>query len=70
MKALQRSVWSLIFLGFGVHLVFAEKQGSQVQQRMSAKDCYQTHQVDVPWRKKMLLWGTCDVVRVEGTYCK
>ena len=34
MKALQRVVWSLIFLGFGVHLVKAEEQGSQVQQRM------------------------------------
>ena len=32
MKALQWVVWSLIFLGFGVHLVNAEEQGSQVQQ--------------------------------------
>ena len=38
MKALQRAVWSLIFLGIGVHLVNAEEQGSQVQQRMSEKD--------------------------------
>ena len=38
MKALQRVVWSLIFLGFGVHLVKAEEQ---VQQRMSEKDLYQ-----------------------------
>ena len=38
MKALQRAVWSLSFLGFGVHLVNAEEQGSQVQQRMSEKD--------------------------------
>ena len=39
-KVLQREVWSLIFLGFGVHLVKAEEQGSQVQQRISAKDCF------------------------------
>ena len=32
MKALQRVVWSLIFLGFGLHLVKAEEKGSQVQQ--------------------------------------
>ena len=32
MKALQRVVWSLIFLIFGVHLVNAEQQGNQVQQ--------------------------------------
>ena len=38
MKALQRTVWSLIFFGFGVRLVKAEEQGSQVQQRMSGKD--------------------------------
>ena len=39
MKALQRVVWSLIFLGFGVHLVNAEEQGSQVQRRMIEKTC-------------------------------
>ena len=38
MKAIQRVVWSLIFLGFGVYLVKAEEQGSQVKQRMSEKD--------------------------------
>ena len=38
MKTLQRVVWSLIFLGFGVHLVKAEEQGSQVKQRMCEKD--------------------------------
>ena len=32
MKALQWVVWSLIFLGFGVHLVNAEEQRSLVQQ--------------------------------------
>ena len=48
MKALQRIVWSLIFLGFGVRLVKAEEQGSQVLQRMSEKDFYQIHQGDVP----------------------
>ena len=37
MKALQRVAWSLIFLGFRVHLVKAEELGSQVQQRMSEK---------------------------------
>ena len=68
MKALQRKVWSLIFLGFGVHLVKAEEQGSQVQQRMSEKDFYQIPQVDVPWmRKKMLHWETCEGEKVEGT---
>ena len=35
MKALQRVVWNSIFPGIGVHLVSAEEQGSQVQQRMS-----------------------------------
>ena len=38
MKALQRVVWSLIFLGFGVYSVKAEEQGSLVKQRMSEKD--------------------------------
>ena len=33
-KALQRVVWSLIFLVFGVHMVNAEEQGIQVQQRI------------------------------------
>ena len=46
MKALPRLVWSLIFLGW-VHLVSAEEQGSQVQQRMSEKDSYQTHQKEI-----------------------
>ena len=53
MKALQRVVWSLIFLGFGVHLVNVEEQGIQVQQRVSEKNLYQTLQVDFP-RMKML----------------
>ena len=69
-KALQRVVWSLIILGFGVRLVNAEVQGSQVQQRMSEKDLHQTLQVDVPWRKKMLHWRTSEVVKVEGTLGK
>ena len=61
MKALQRVVWSLIFLGFGVHVVKAEEQGSQVKQSMSEKDFHQIRQVDVPWmRKKMLQWDTCE----------
>ena len=42
MKALQRALWSLIFLGFGLHLVNAEEQGCQVQQRMIEKDFHQT----------------------------
>ena len=45
MKALQREVWNLIFLGFGVHLVKAEEQGSQVKQRMSEEDLCQIHRV-------------------------
>ena len=48
MKALQRVLWSLIFLGFGVHLVKAEEQGSQVQKRMSEKDFYQIPQSPRP----------------------
>ena len=68
MKALQRVVWSLIFRGFGVHLVNAEEQGSQAQQRMSEKDLYQIPQVDV-W-KTMLHWGTCERGKIEGTGCK
>ena len=47
MKALPRLVWSLVFLGFGMHLVSAEEQGSQVQQRMSEKDFYQTLQKEM-----------------------
>ena len=53
MKALQRVVWSLIFLVFGVHMVKVEEQGSQVQQRMSEKKPLSNSQVDVPWRKRM-----------------
>ena len=34
LKALHRVIWSLIFLGFGVHLSKAEEQGSQVKQRI------------------------------------
>ena len=41
MKALQRVVWSLIFLVFGVHTVNAEEQGNQAQ-IMSEKDPYPT----------------------------
>ena len=54
-----------------VHLAKAEEQGSQVQQRVSEKDLYQLHQVDVPWmRQKMLHWGTCEGEKVEGTLGK
>ena len=42
MKALQRVAWSLIFFVFGVHMVNAEEQGIQVQQR-SKKDLGQIH---------------------------
>ena len=49
MKALQRAVWSLIFLGFGVHLAKVEEQGRQVQQRVSEKDLYET----LPSRRPM-----------------
>ena len=31
MKALQRVVWSLIFLVFGVHMMNAEERGNQAQ---------------------------------------
>ena len=68
MKALQRLVWSLIFLLFGMHLVKAEEQASQVKQRMSEKDLYQIHQFEVPrMRKKMWQWVTCERGKVEET---
>ena len=69
MKALQRIVCSLIFLGSGVHMVNAEEQGSQVQQRMREKDLYQTPQADFPW-KRMLRWETCQGEKFEGTSVK
>ena len=59
-------MWSLIFLWFGVNMANTEEQRSQVQQRMSEKDFYQTPQVDVPWRKKMPDWRSCDVEKVDG----
>ena len=52
-----------------VHLVFAEEQGSQAQQRMNEKDLHQTPQVGFPW-KRMLRWETCEGERVEGTFRK
>ena len=39
MKALQREVWSLIFLVFGVHMVNAEEQEIQAQ-KMRAEDLF------------------------------
>ena len=69
MKALQRGVWSFIFLVYGVHSVKAEEQGSQVQLRMSEKYFYQIHQVNFPWTR-MLHWGTSEGESVEGTLCK
>ena len=39
MKALQRVVWKLVFLVFGVHLVNAEEQENQAQ-IMSEKNPY------------------------------
>ena len=66
MKALQRVVRSLIFLGSVVHLV-----GSQVKHSMSQKDLCQNPQMDVQWmRKNMLQWETCEGEKVEGTFGK
>ena len=45
MKALQRVVWSLIFLVFGVHMVNVEEQGNQAQ-IMSQKNPYPISQGD------------------------
>ena len=45
MKALQRVLWSLIFLVFGVRMVIAEEQGIRAQ-KMSEEDLHQTLQVD------------------------
>ena len=51
MKALQRVVWSSIFLVFGVLMVSAEEQGVQVQQRIE-KDLGQTPRgVEVRWKR-------------------
>ena len=64
MKALQWVVWSLIFLGFGAHLVIAEEQGSQVQQRMRSNSPCR-----LPTEEDASL-GTCEGKRVEGAFCK
>ena len=68
-KALQRAVWSLIFLVFGVHSVTAEERGSQVQQRMSEKDLLSNSPSRLPMVEKRPL-GACDGERVAGTFCK
>ena len=68
MKALQRVVWSLIFLMFGVHLVNAEEQGNQVQQGIE-KDLCPTPQVDFRW-KRMLHCGTFERNCDETALCK
>ena len=68
-RALQRAVWSLIFLVFGVHSVTAEEQGSQVQQRMSEKDLLSNSPSRLPMVEKRPL-EACDGERVAGTFCK
>ena len=40
----------------------AEKSGTVKDER---KRLLSNSQVDVPWRKKMPDWGTCDVEKVE-----
>ena len=57
-KALQRAVWSLIFLVFGVCRAKVEEPEIQAQ-KMSEKDFYPNHRVDVRW-KGMLSWITCE----------
>ena len=53
MKALQRVLWSLIFLGFGVHMVNAEEQGIQVRQ-MNGKELYPNHRVENDSRRRRM----------------
>ena len=62
MKALQRVLWSLIFLVLGLRMVKAEESGIQAQ-KMSEKDLYQTPQVDFRW-KRVHSWG---LVNGDGT---
>ena len=50
MKALQRVVWSLIFLVFGVDMVKAEEQGNQAQ-ISGEKNLYPIPRVDVRWKR-------------------
>ena len=69
MKALQRVVWSLIFLVFGVHMVNAEEQGIQVQQRIETDLGEIPRGVEVRW-KKMVDWGTCECKWDERAFCK
>ena len=54
MKALQRVVWSLIFLVFGVHMGNAEEQGIQVQERIE-KDLCPTLPSRLPMEEDALL---------------
>ena len=63
MKALQRAVWSLIFLVFGVRMAKAEEPEIQAQ-KMSEKDLYQIPQVHLRW-KRMHSWRTCEWKWVE-----
>ena len=51
LKALQRVIWSLIFLGFGVHLAKAEEQGSQVKQRIEKDLGQMPRGVEVRWKR-------------------
>ena len=50
MKALQRVLWSVIFLGFGVN---AEEQGIQVRQ-MNGKELYPNHRVENDSRRRWM----------------
>ena len=51
MKALQRVVWSVIFVVFGVHLAKAEVHENQAQQRI-VRDLGQIHrEVEVRWKR-------------------
>ena len=56
MKALQRVVWGLIFLVFGVYLVKAEVQEDQANKEI-AREVHPDHQDGIPWkRKRMRMW--------------
>ena len=68
MKALQRVVWSLIFLVLRVHVANAEEQENQVHWGI-AREVYQTLQADVQW-KRMHSRETCEWKWDEKDFCR
>ena len=53
MKTLQRVVWSLIFIVFGVYLVKAEVQEDQAHKGI-AREVHPDHQDGIPWLRKWM----------------